>query len=59
MNIKIVIEKYVNDKARDNKMSFPPIPWKWSVYSGPTLIKYGYAHTEEDANMMANQAISQ
>jgi hypothetical protein len=56
MTTKIVIEKYVNDRAKDNKMSFPPIPWKWSVYNDSTLMSYGYAYTEEDALRLANQS---
>jgi hypothetical protein len=58
MTIKIVIEKYANNKAKDNKISFPPIPWKWSVYDDSSLVTYGYAHTEEDAVRLANQSIT-
>jgi hypothetical protein len=37
----------------------PPIPWKWTLYDGSKVIRYGYTHNEDDANKMANQAINQ
>lgn len=64
--LKIVIEEYVHKprlyKGKDmtKEMFFlPVIPWKWSLYSGLKVITYGYAHTEEDANLSANRAIKQ
>lgn len=64
--MKIVIEEYVHKprvyKGKDmtKEMFFlPPIPWKWTLYNGAKIVRYGYAHTEDDANKMANQAINQ
>ena len=64
--LKIVIEEYVHKprvyKGKDmtKEMFFlPAIPWQWTLYNGSKVVTYGYAHTEEDANKMANQAINQ
>ena len=62
--LKIVIEGYVHKprvyKGKDmtKKMFFlPVIPWKWTLYSGLKVVGFGYTHTEEDANKMANGAL--
>lgn len=64
--MKIVIEEYTpptkkNGKLVKNEDKFflPPIPWKWTLYDGFKVLTYGYTHSEEDANKMANQAINQ
>jgi hypothetical protein len=61
-----VIEEYIpptksNGKVVKNEDKFflPAIPWKWTVYEGLDIKTYGYAHTKEDANRMANEAINQ
>jgi len=63
---KIVTEKYVHKpkiyKGKDmtEEMFFlPVIPWKWTLYADSNIVSYGYTHTEEDANISANQAINQ
>lgn len=61
-----VIKEYTpptkkNGKAVKNEDKFflPAIPWKWTVYKGFDIVTYGYTHTQEDANKMADQAINQ
>ena len=63
---KIVIEKYVHKpkiyKGKDmtkDMFLLPVIPWKWTLYADSNIVSYGYTHTEEDANILANQAINQ
>lgn len=64
--MKIVVEEYVHKprpyKGKDmtkDMFFLPAIPWKWTLYNGAKIVRYGYAHTEDDANKMANQAINQ
>lgn len=68
--LKIVIEEYVSPfkkgknggrspKRLETIFLMDPIPWKWELYDGPNLLTYGYVHTEDDANKMANKAINQ
>ena len=64
--LKIVIEKHKHKprmyKGKDmtKEMFFlPVIPWKWEIWDGPNILTYGYVHTEDDANKMANKAINQ
>jgi len=64
--LKVVIEQYSHKprlyKGKDmtKEMFFlPVIPWQWSLYNGLKVVTYGYAHSEEDANRLANQAINQ
>ena len=68
--LKIVIEEYVSPfkkgknggrspKRLETNFRLDPIPWMWTLYDGLKVVRYGYAHTEEDANKMANQAINQ
>lgn len=61
---KVVIEKYKaptkkSGKAvkNENKFFLPPIPWKWTVYDGFKVVRFGYTHTEDDANLSANAAL--
>jgi hypothetical protein len=63
--MRIVIEEYkapTKGKGKsvknENKFYLPPIPWKWEVLDGSTVIGFGYTFTEEDANLMANKALS-
>jgi hypothetical protein len=63
--MRIVIEEYKaptnsNGKVVKNGKKFflPPIPWKWEVFNGSTVIGFGYTFTEDDANLMANKALS-
>jgi hypothetical protein len=67
---KIVIEKYVSrykkgpnngrsPKRLETNFMLDPIPWKWTLYADSNIVSYGYTHTEEDANISANQAINQ
>jgi hypothetical protein len=63
--MRIVIEEYKaptnsNGKVVKNGKKFflPPIPWKWEVLNGSTVIGFGYTFTEDDANLMANKALS-
>ena len=61
--MKIVIEEYKSQpkskskKFKDERFTLPPIPWKWTLYNGLKVVGFGYAHTEEDANKMANGAL--
>lgn len=60
--MKIVIEEYqpqpkIKKKFKDERFILPPIPWKWTLYSGTRILGFGYAHTEDDANKMANGAL--
>jgi len=68
MAIKIVIEKYVSKykkgpnngrspKKLESNFMLEAIPWKWTLFSGNDILTYGYTHTEEDANRMANRAL--
>lgn len=64
--MKVVIEEYVHKprvyKGKDmTKEMFylPAIPWKWTLYNGAKIVRYGYTHSEEEAERMANQAINQ
>ena len=68
--LKIVIEEYVSPfkkgknggrspKRLQTNFRMDPIPWKWTLYDGLNIVSYGYTHTEEDANISANQAINQ
>lgn len=68
--LKVVIEEYVSPfkkgknggrspKRLQTNFRMDPIPWKWTLYDGLNIVSYGYTHTEEDANKMANQAINQ
>jgi len=64
MSLKIVIEKYTPPKKsngrlvkNEKKFFLPPIPWHWSLYNGLKIVSFGYTHTEEDANKMANGAL--
>ncbi len=68
--LKIVIEEYVSKfkkgpnngrspKKLESNFRLDPIPWKWTLYDDLNIISYGYTHTEEDANISANQAINQ
>lgn len=61
-----VIEEYTppvksNGKPvkNENKFFLPAIPWKWTIYKGFDIVTYGYTHTKEDADKMADQAINQ
>jgi hypothetical protein len=63
-NIKIVIEEYKPPTKssgkvvkNDNKFFLPPIPWKWTLYDGFKVVGFGYVHTEDHANLMANEAL--
>ena len=69
MDIKVVIEEHVSKfkkgpnngrspKKLESNFRLNPIPWKWTLFSGNDILTYGYTHTEEDANRMANQAIN-
>jgi hypothetical protein len=60
MSLKIVIEEYTPPKLAKNakkKFFLPPIPWQWTLYDGLKVVSFGYCHTEEDAEVMANSAI--
>jgi len=64
--LKVVIEEHIRKprmyKGRDmTKEMFylPAIPWQWTLYDGLKIVSMGYAHTEDDANRLANQAINQ
>jgi hypothetical protein len=68
--LKIVIEEYVSPfkkgknggrspKRLKTNFRLDPIPWKWTLYDGFNIVSYGYTHTEDDANKMANRAINQ
>jgi hypothetical protein len=64
--MKVIIEEYTPPKKpsgklvkNEKKFFLPPIPWQWTLYDGAKIVTYGYTHTEEDANKMANQAINQ
>ena len=67
--MKIVVEEYVSKfkkgpnngrspKKLESNFRLDPIPWKWTLFNGHDILTYGYAHTEEDANRAANQAIN-
>lgn len=65
-NLVKVIEEYTPPVKKsgklvknEDKFFLPPIPWKWTVYSGFDVVTYGYTHTEEHAHKMADQAINQ
>jgi hypothetical protein len=58
MSINVVIEKYeATNKIVDNKFYLPAIPWKWTIYDGSKVIRYGYAHTEEQAKEAIDGAL--
>ena len=64
MAIKVVVEKYKpplkpsgKPVKNNNKFYLPAIPWSWTLYSGSRVLRFGYCHTEEDANLMANRAL--
>jgi len=58
MNIKVVIEKYeAPEKISKDKFFLPAIPWKWTIYDGSTIIRYGYAHTEDQAKEAIDGAL--
>ncbi len=54
--LKVIIEEYVEEKRVGFYM--PAIPWKWTLYDGLKVVTYGYCHTEEEADIMANSALN-
>lgn len=58
--VKVSIEEYKPKMYKDvseDMFIFPAIPWKWTIYDGSKIKTYGYAHTEEDANRIASEAL--
>ncbi len=53
--LKVVIEEYVEKKRVGFYM--PAIPWKWTLYDGSKVVRYGYCHTEEEAEAAVNGAL--
>jgi hypothetical protein len=53
--LKVVIEEYVEKKRVGFYM--PAIPWKWTLYDGSKVVRYGYCHTEEEAETAVNGAL--
>lgn len=53
--LKIVIEEYIEKKRGGFYM--PAMPWKWTIYDGPKIKSYGYAHTKEQAESIANKSL--
>jgi hypothetical protein len=57
MTFQIKIEEFDPSVLKKNAFYLPPIPWKWTLAHGNNIITFGYCHTEEDANKMANQSL--
>ena len=53
--LKVIIEEYVEEKRVGFYM--PAIPWKWTLYDGSKVVRYGYCHTEEEAETAVNGAL--
>ena len=53
--LKVIIEEYVEEKRVGFYM--PAIPWKWTLYDGLKVVRYGYCHTEEEAEAAVNGAL--
>ena len=56
--MKINIEEFEPGKIKKDAFYLSPIPWRWEVLDGSKVIGFGYTHTEEDANRMANQCLN-
>ena len=58
MTFQIKIEEFDYSSIKRNAFYLPPIPWKWTLLRGSKVVRFGYCHTEEDANEMANQSLN-
>jgi hypothetical protein len=58
MTFKIKIEEFDPRIIKKNAFYLPPIPWKWTLTKAGHVLSFGYCHTEEDANLVANEALS-
>jgi hypothetical protein len=47
-----------NTVKNDKKFYLPPMKWQWTIYRGFDAIRYGYAHTREDALKIANETMN-
>jgi len=57
MTFQIKIEEFDPSIIKKNAFYLPPIPWQWTLFKDNNIITFGYCHTEEDANIMANQSL--
>lgn len=58
MTFQIKIEEFDPSIIKKDAFYLPPIPWKWTLLKGSKVVGFGYCHTEEQANEMANQSLN-
>ena len=57
MSLRIVIEEF-DSKVDRVGFFLDPIPWKWTVYRGNSMLGFGYTHTEEAAKINSNALLN-
>jgi hypothetical protein len=58
MTFQIKIEEFDPSSIKKDAFYLPPIPWQWTVLRGGKVLGFGYCHTEEQANEMANKSLN-
>ena len=58
MTFQIKIEEFDPSSIKKDAFYLPPIPWQWTLLKNNVIITFGYCHTEEQANEMANQSLN-
>jgi hypothetical protein len=58
MTFQIKIEEFDPSSIKKNAFYLPPIPWQWTLLKDNQIITFGYCHTEEQANDMANKSLN-
>lgn len=58
MTFQIKIEEFDPSIIKKDAFYLPPIPWQWTLLRDDLIITFGYCHTEEQANEMANQSLN-
>ncbi len=46
-----------NNKKDKGQLLLPAMPWKWTVYKGLDILTFGYTHTKESAELIADMEI--
>jgi hypothetical protein len=58
MTFQIRIEEFDPSIIKKDAFYLPPISWQWTLLKNNIIITFGYCHTEEQANEMANQSLN-
>ena len=58
MTFQIKIEEFDLSIIKKDAFYLPPIPWQWTLLRNDLVISFGYCHTEEQANEMANRSLN-